>query len=194
MNGDLLALRGHLLLALLLLSNGVSQSQAAPNTGDGAQLELSLVPNRVATHTLPRIITLRLRNVSTHDILIPRPRLDCADGMYGALLFQIVIQPAEISTQNSGCFADYSFADTQIDQRIKTWTRLTPSASLAFDKIIPPVPRAPPHGRKTVRTYSFTALYQPPYVSAQDLSILRAAQVYVPRSELKPPMLMYRVK
>ena len=58
MNGDLLALRGHLLLALLLLSNGVSQSQAAPNTGDEAQLELSLVPSRVATHTLPRIITL----------------------------------------------------------------------------------------------------------------------------------------
>ncbi len=179
---------------LLLLICGVSRPQTAPSSGDEAQLELSLVPSRVAKHTLPRIITLRLRNVSTHDILIPRPHLDCADGMYGSLLFQIVIQPAEVFTQNSGCFADYSFAHAQIDQRIGTWMRLGPGASLAFDKNVPPVRRAPLRDRKTVRTYSFTALYQPPYVSAQDLSSLRAAQVYVPRSELKTPVLLYRVK
>jgi hypothetical protein len=111
--------------------------------------------------------------------------------MYGSLFFKINIQRANGPVFGLGGIADYNFSGSLIQQRIKTWHRLEPGQSIDFREDIAVETGALLKGSETVGKYSFSALYQPPYISAEDKKILYALKIDFPEDQLETRWLTY---
>jgi hypothetical protein len=134
---------------------------------------------------------VRLRNVTHHDVLVPQPHKNCGDEMYGSLFFRINIQRASGPVFTPGGIADYNFSGSLIQQRIKTWHRLGPGQSIDFREDIAEETGALLKGSQTAGKYSFSASYQPPYISAEDKKNLYAVRIDFPEDQLETRWLTY---
>jgi hypothetical protein len=111
--------------------------------------------------------------------------------MYGSLFFKIYIQRASGPVFGLGGIADYNFFGSLIQRRIKTWHRLGPGQAIDFREDIALETGALLKGSQPAGKYSFSASYQPPYISAEDKKILHAVRIDFPEDELKTRLLTY---
>src|ERR1700722_1239966 len=83
-------------------------------------LRLTMSASQANSRGLPRIITLKITNFTNHDVLIPTPKMDSVDPMYGTLFFRVDIRSAIRSQQVAGGnINDYSSQHSSISERIK---------------------------------------------------------------------------
>ena len=135
-------------------------------------------------------MTVRLTNVSRHDLLIPPPHIDCGDVPHGSLFFRIDIQRTSGPVSGMGCAADY-VGSIPVQQRIRTWNRLAPGQSLDFKHDITSEPDALIRGTQRAGRYSFSVSYLPPYLSPQDQSLLQSVRIAFPEAPLETPWISF---
>jgi hypothetical protein len=96
-------------------------------TMSAPDLALTVVVSNSRIHGLPQTITIKIRNISSRDLLIPEPHQDCSDGMYGSLFFRMNVRTTGVAPiLGRGCATDYNFSRISIEDRVRVWKRLAP--------------------------------------------------------------------
>jgi hypothetical protein len=179
-------------IALAISTSALTQQLKTP-VDPPPDLTLTIQESGTNLRGLPDAIVIKLTNTSNHDISIPYPKSACSDGMYGTLSFRVTITPATGSDPlETGCFADYNFAKLNVSERIKDWKRLSPGEKLVFKKNVNAETEAILKGPLRNGTYEFSAIYDPPYLSAYEKELLRASKISFPQAHMSTPILVFK--
>jgi hypothetical protein len=174
-------------LVWIVISTSLAGAQQPRTIPGPPELRLSMTASQTESHGLPHLLTLKITNITRHDILIPTPT-NCSDGMYGTLFFSIDIQrktgPAPLGM---GCVADYNFTNVSISDRIKKWKRLLPGQSLVFNKNVTAEIGAILRGPPEPGRYEFRASYEPPWISEHDKILLTTVRIGFPHDTMRTP-------
>lgn len=182
---------GFALILLVMMRFGSAQrrndeAMSAPN------LALTMDASDSRVHGLPRAMTIQIKNISSHDLLIPEPHKDCGDEMYGSLFFRMNVRTTGgAPILGHGCAADYNFSRTSIEDRVRVWKRLAPGESLVYRKDAISETMAMLQGRLTSGVYTYSASYDPPYISDGDKHLLTAAGISFPHQRLATRPLVF---
>ncbi len=179
--------------AALLVFCAAAFAQETSPASTVPELVLSIHASRARPGQLPDTVTIKITNVSSHEVLIPDPCAACGDGMYGSLFFRSNLRSTAgaFPIMLGGGIADYDFTKTTILERIKKWKRLTPGHTLIFKENIAAETNAMLRGQPGAGSYEFSAAYEAPYISENDQRLLTAAKVHFPRGRMETSALKF---
>ena len=134
---------------------------------------------------VPSHFDVVLRNVSGHDLILPKPAVECSDTLSGAIWVYARFVPADPTRQvrGRGCIRDGILVP--VLDRVKRWQTLHAGESVSFGVV---TPDAYQPGQYTV-----WAAYEPAYLSAEDRETLHQAGMEAPADKLETPAVQYRV-
>jgi hypothetical protein len=166
--------------------------QAREDTARGSNLQLRLEARDVPAG-VPEKFVFVLVNRGRHDVVVPKPTVECADLFNGTVRIQLDFTPLHPSPESEGmgrgCPTGRSDWPPILD-RIKGWKTPRPGESLSIDATQQDLlvdGRAP--GR-----YEFRARYKPPEISPYDQDILRKTGIDFPHGPLTSERLVFQRK
>jgi hypothetical protein len=151
-----------------------------------SDLELRIVPSELVDG-VPEAFTFVLVNIGGHDMRMPQPS-QCM-GANGTVSLHLDFTPLKppLTGGGGGCGVGSSDAPGILDQA-KSWKTLKPGESLAVS-----YKRAALFDRQNAPgVYEFWGEYQPPELSAEDITALQHAGIDFPRERLKSAHLRFK--
>ena len=158
-------------------------------TASARDLELKLEPGQLVDG-VPTAFTFKIINVSSHDVRVPQPVVECGGYFTGFIWLKLIFKPFDPNKQPQtgfGCAADV-WGWPPILKRAQTWQLLHPGQSL--DQTLPQDELH--YESREPGNYEFWAEYTPPSVAPEDRTTLEKAGIHYSAEPLSTAHLSFR--
>lgn len=168
-----------LLVAAISISPSLAQ---IGNVTRARNLELNIEAENIRSG-VPESLTLSLKNISNHVVVLPTPSSECSDQFRGSISIQLDFTPAHPNPESEGyghgCGEGVSDWPSILD-RIKEWRTLRPGESI----LIETTSKDWMFDFNQLGRYKVWATYDPPEVSERDQDLLLKSGLDFPDRKL----------